>query len=153
MESSAGPDGPRFLVVDDALTTTNAARLLLEAEGVEHDHVREAFSGIEALEAFREEGADVVILALGLPDIGGDALVERLRAIDPDVRVVALTGFRPEDPRVLRALASGAHHVIQKPLRRSHTRTIVDLSTEADLFAGGRRHPPPGGPETAEGLS
>lgn len=128
MEPTAGDGRPRFLVVDDALTGTHAARLLLEAEGVRPGDVREAFTATEALRVFEETRPEVVILDLGLPDMGGDALAARLRAIDPDARIVALRGLSRLNPQVIRAETSGVDQVLPKPLTRSQVRTIVELA-------------------------
>lgn len=122
------PHRPRFLVVDDALDETRATSLLLQAEGVRPDDVEEAYSATEALRRIGDRDPDVVLLDLGLPDMGGDALARRIIEADPDALVVVLTPLDEVDPRVRRALENGADHVIPKPMDRDHARALADLA-------------------------
>lgn len=144
---------PRFLVVDGALTGARASRRVLEAEGIRPDDVLEAHTGIEALRAFADHRPPVVLLELDLPDMDGDALVRRLRALDPDAWVVVLTALEPGHPRVRRAIWEGAAHVVGKPLREHLARALARRARQArprrrgddaagDAGAGpGRRRP------------
>jgi len=54
--------------------------------------VAEAEEGGQALEAVKQELPDVVLTTLALPGMGGMALLEQLRAFQPQLPVVALAG-------------------------------------------------------------
>jgi DNA-binding NarL/FixJ family response regulator len=81
----------RVLIVDDHPGFRRFARRLLEAEGV--DVVGEAADGASALEAAERLEPDVVLLDVLLPGSDGFAVAERLRARDPQLRIV-LTSSR-----------------------------------------------------------
>lgn len=70
----------------------------------------------------RLDGVEVAVVDLGLPDGDGEDLIRDLRAVDPNVSILALT--RNTDPaRHARALEAGAESVITK---KSPLNEIVD---------------------------
>jgi DNA-binding NarL/FixJ family response regulator len=69
---------PTILIVDDSPSYRSAARALLEAEGFEV--VGESTTGGAALTDWEHLRPDVVLLDIGLPDIDGIAVAERLTA-------------------------------------------------------------------------
>lgn len=96
----------RVLLVDDqALFREALATLLAVREEVEV--VGEAANGREALECAARLRPDVVLMDLRMPELDGIAATRRLRAQQPDVRVLALTTF-DTDEEVFAALRAGA---------------------------------------------
>jgi len=93
-----------------------------------------AFSGLERLMA---DGADVVVLDLGLPDIDGGELLRMIRAISM-VPVIVATA-RDDDDEIVRLLDAGADDYVVKPY------TAAQL--EARIRAVLRRSGAGGGPE------
>ncbi len=80
--------GQRILVVDDHAGFRATARRWLEAEG--WTVVGEASNGATALLAVARLHPDVVLLDIGLPDMDGFAVAERLAGDDaPDVVLVS----------------------------------------------------------------
>jgi two-component system chemotaxis response regulator CheY len=78
----------RILVVDDSSYARGRLRQTLEA----HEHtVFEASSGMQALEGFVVNPPDLVMLDLTMADLGGMEVLERLREIDPDVKVIVVS--------------------------------------------------------------
>jgi len=69
---------PTVLIVDDSPSYRIAARALLESEGFEV--VGESTTGVDALAYWERLRPDVVLLDIGLPDIDGIAVAERLTA-------------------------------------------------------------------------
>jgi two-component system nitrate/nitrite response regulator NarL len=80
--------GQRILVVDDHAGFRATARRWLEAEG--WTVVGEAFDGASALVAVASLRPDVVLLDVGLPDMDGFAVADRLAGGGaPDVILVS----------------------------------------------------------------
>jgi CheY-like chemotaxis protein len=77
-----------LLIVDDNARFRDRARRRLEADG--YVVVAEAADGASALEAARRHRPDVVLLDVGLPDMSGLFVAERL-AREPDPPAVVLT--------------------------------------------------------------
>jgi DNA-binding NarL/FixJ family response regulator len=75
--------------------------------------VREAASGREALSVFREQRPTLVILDLNLPGVGGLEVLSRLKAIDPDARILVLS-MHDDQIHVTRALQAGAAGYVSK---------------------------------------
>jgi CheY-like chemotaxis protein len=85
----------RILLVDDDPLVVDFLLLLLNREG----HTVEAASNAEAgLEEFLRGPFDVVITDLELPGMRGDELAAQLRRINPDQRIILISGFPPEVP-------------------------------------------------------
>ena len=82
-----------------------------------------------ALAAAKDQYPDIVLLDLRLPDGSGLDLVAKLRAIDPDLPVVLLTGHGSVDLAV-EALKQGVTDFIEKPFKLERLRTTVNLLLE-----------------------
>lgn len=90
-ESSAAK--PTILIVDDSSGDRRLMSLTLGEQGYE---VLQASGGKEALEIFETEGSciDIVLTDILMPEMDGVELVERLRAIEPKIRVIFISGFK-----------------------------------------------------------
>jgi len=84
---------PTILIVDDHAAFRLEARQLLEAEGF--TVIGEAADGAAALSLALQERPDVLLLDIGLPDIDGFAVADRLAELRPPVPVI-LTSSRDE---------------------------------------------------------
>ncbi|HVS54496.1 MAG TPA: response regulator transcription factor [Opitutaceae bacterium] len=98
------------LVVDDDHTVREVVVSYLRAAG---HQVAEAADGLEALRAWRDRPADLVVLDLMLPGIDGYEVCRRLRASTP-VPIVMLTARGDETDRVT-GLELGADDYVTKP--------------------------------------
>ena len=111
----------RILVIDDQLAVADVVRDALSESGYT---VTVAASAAEALTQMARERVDLVILDLGLPDIPGLDLLERLHLEWPRVPVVILSGT--EDPALARrTLAHGAAEYLTKPFDLERLRQVV----------------------------
>ncbi len=119
-----------IMVVDDNLDAALSLGQLLELEG---HRVTVKANAAQALLASEDDPADVYLLDIGLPDMDGYALAQRLNG-QPGTRhamLIAVTGYgQAED--VAQSLASGFHHHFVKPLEPARLlAAIAALSTEA----------------------
>jgi DNA-binding NarL/FixJ family response regulator len=95
------------LMVDDHAGFRARARALLEAQGFAV--IGEASDGRSALEAADRLRPDIALVDIGLPDIDGFAVAERLRAGDMATWIVLVSGRAAEDygDRIARSAADG----------------------------------------------
>src|SRR5215813_2672941 len=100
---------PHILIVDDNRDGLLVRRSLLEELGYS---VQIAANGEEGLKTFEAEGFDVVVTDYRMPRMNGVELIGHLRAINPNVRVVLLSGF--VEPLGLTVENTGADIVIAK---------------------------------------
>ena len=100
----------KILVVDDESSIRNLIRMQLEMEGYE---VLTAADGREALERWNE-GPDVLILDVMLPDTDGYELLRLFREKDRDIPVLMLTAKSQMNDKLL-GLQLGADDYVTKP--------------------------------------
>jgi two-component system KDP operon response regulator KdpE len=98
------------LAVDDEVQIRRFLRAGLELEGI---GVREASTGREAIRAATLRPADLIILDLGLPDMDGSEIVERLRSWS-SVPIIVLS-VRSQEEEKVRLLELGADDYVVKP--------------------------------------
>jgi DNA-binding NarL/FixJ family response regulator len=101
----------KILIIDDHPIVRAGIRRLLAAEP--EIEVREATNGREALSIYRELQPTLVILDLNLPGIGGLEVLTRLKAADPDARVLVLS-MHDDEIHVTRTLRAGAAGYVTK---------------------------------------
>jgi two-component system, OmpR family, KDP operon response regulator KdpE len=99
-----------ILVVDDEPQIRRALRTSLEAHGYQ---VRTASNGTEAIEVAAEAAPDLVFLDLGLPDLDGTQVIERVRSFS-DVPVIVIS-VRDRQTDKVEALDAGADDYVTKP--------------------------------------
>ena len=100
----------RVLLVDDHRLVRASLRSVLDgADGVEVSG--EAATGEDAIA--RASEADVVLMDVNMPGIGGLEATRRLRAAAPGARVIALTAHR-DDPYPAQMLDAGAAGYLTK---------------------------------------
>ena len=98
----------KVLLVDDHKIVREGLRALLEAES-EFEVVGEAGDGREAIGLVPERRPDVVVMDISMPGLGGVEATRRIRAKEPDVKVLALSVHAEKQfvAGMLRAGASG----------------------------------------------
>lgn len=100
----------RILVIEDDPAIGKLVRIAFERNGQDVVH---AATGTEGLEMTRTWRPDVVLLDLGLPDIGGLDVTRSIRS-ESDVPILILTARTLEDERV-KGLDLGADDYVVKP--------------------------------------
>lgn len=107
-----GGDTIRIVVADDHAVVREGVRRVLDDEPG-FSVVGEASTGREVLRVIEESDPDVVLLDLGLPDIGGLEIVRRLRQAGPDPRLLILS-MHDEKEYVVRAASAGVDGYLLK---------------------------------------
>lgn len=79
----------RVLLVDDDSIVLDTLCQILEGAGYE---VQAANGGAIGLSYYRNQPSDVVITDVIMPEMDGIEFVENLRQIDPQVKVIAISG-------------------------------------------------------------
>jgi len=101
------------LVIEDEADIRQLLRTLLEREGFV---VAEASEGRDGLKQFHQSHPDIVVLDVGLPDLDGWQVLERIRDMS-DAPVLMLTALSTERDKV-RGLNAGADDYLTKPFAR-----------------------------------
>jgi len=116
----------KVLVVDDSGLARRSARRALESAGFQ---VVEAEDGLSALERYFVEKPAVVLLDLVMRGMYGLDVLEKLREMDPGVRVVVVTADIQTSSRDL-VSAAGAAAFLNKPVRGEDIVAAVQSALE-----------------------
>ncbi|MEJ2722418.1 MAG: sigma-54 dependent transcriptional regulator [bacterium] len=100
-----------ILIVDDEKTIRWSLGEALRESGYE---VIDADSGEKALELFKKNSADLMLLDLKLPDEDGITVLKKIRKIDPSVPVIMMTAYGEVETAV-EAMKNGAYDFVPKP--------------------------------------
>jgi len=111
----------RVLVVDDQVAVAEVVRDALEEAGYA---VTLTSTGVSALNLIAYDPPDVVLLDLGLRDMLGLEVLDRLRARWPEIPVIILSGT--QDPDLAKsARARGAADYVTKPFELQRLLQVV----------------------------
>jgi two-component system, OmpR family, KDP operon response regulator KdpE len=108
--SETTPHSPTVLVIDDEIQMRRLLRVTLEGNGY---RVFEAASGNEGLVEAAQRQPDIIVLDLGLPDMDGMNVLQRLREWS-EAPVLVLSVREGEEDKV-DALDHGADDYMNKP--------------------------------------
>jgi CheY-like chemotaxis protein len=103
------------LFVDDEDEVVKVSKSLLEVMGY---RVLTARNGQEAISIYREyqKVIDIVLLDMIMPGMNGGGVYEKLKEINPDVRIILLSGYS-KDREATANLARQCDGFIQKPFK------------------------------------
>ncbi len=136
-------EGLRALVVDDEAGARELLTITLELYGVSVTSADSVEAALAEIESRMEDGADapfdILISDVGMPGADGYELIRRVRE-HPDGRVsrlraVALTAYARSEDR-LRALQSGFHMHVPKPVDEEELTTVVASLTGRQMGGG-----------------
>ncbi len=96
---------------DDATFMRMKATKLLASNGYE---VVEAATGAEAVESYKTENPDAVLLDITMPDMDGLQALKEIRKIDPNANIAMVTAMGQQSI-VMEALKAGAKDFVVKP--------------------------------------
>ena len=101
-----------IFIVDDNQDFAESLADLLILDG---HHVELAFDGETAIEKFRGQNYDITFMDVKLPDMNGVESFFEIRKINPQAKVVLMTGYSVEQ-LVGQAVENGALGVLSKPI-------------------------------------
>jgi len=109
-----------ILVIDDDSHALTAIEAVLKRKSFDVVIARDGHAG---LDLFKAETFDVVVIDIFMPEMDGIATIRELRALDPSIPIVAMSGRSFTDPRngapdfLGMAVKLGADQALQKPFR------------------------------------
>lgn len=110
----------KVFVVDDERGVRESMRMLLKDDF----QVKTASSGSEALAILGEVQPDIVLLDLRMPDMNGIDVLQRIKAMEPNIEVILVTAYATVST-ARKALLLGAFDYLTKPFDPIELQSIV----------------------------
>lgn len=120
----------KILVIDDEELLTSILARMLTSMGY---HVTKVNSSRQALEVYRDSHVDVdlVITDWAMPEITGDRLAEKMKQINPAVKVILASAFDEEiDKEHLKSC--GIQYILKKPIAMKELAVAVRNTLDAN---------------------
>jgi putative nucleotidyltransferase with HDIG domain len=119
------PNLPNVLIVDDEIGPRESLRMILKP----NYNVLSVENGHAAIQLVQQMEMDVVTLDLKMPGISGIDTLKEIRAIDPDVMIIIITGFGSLTTAI-EAIRYGVFDYIPKPFNVPEILSIIDRSIQ-----------------------
>ena len=102
------------LIADDSEFMRNLLREILEED---HNIVGEVENGVEAVEVFKEEQPDLVMMDIVMPIRDGIEATDEIKNAAPEANVIMCTSVGQEE-KMKEAVKAGADGYITKPFQK-----------------------------------
>lgn len=102
----------KALVIDDQLSILESMKFFFNLRGWQ---VETAATGRQGLDMAKRMEPDLVVLDIKLPDLGGLAVLEKLRADLPETQVIMITAHQDME-NTISSIKLGAYDFIHKPI-------------------------------------
>ena len=113
-----------ILVVDDEEVILQGIKKLLKPD---EDYIYQldlVKSAVDGLQHIRQNRYDVIVTDLMMPGMDGLQFLQRVKAVDPNARIVMITGYATLET-AMEAQAKGAFGYIAKPYTNEEFRSIL----------------------------
>lgn len=111
-----------ILVVDDEV---EICKILKKSLSADKHKVKTSSKSQEALEWIKKEYFDVVFLDIMMPGISGIEILEEIKKVSPDTKIIIITGMMIERDFVKKMKGKGAWGCIQKPFKLEEIEKIL----------------------------
>ena len=120
-------DAPvQILVIDDDKAMRDACYQILSRQGYQVELAASARQGLTLLE---RSSFDAILLDLVMPDLDGLEALKKIKALDPEVEVIIITGYGTIQSAV-ETIKAGAFHFLSKPFVPDDLRNLVNRALE-----------------------
>jgi DNA-binding NtrC family response regulator len=116
----------QILVIDDDKAMRDACYQILSRQGYQVELAATARQGLGLLERM---SFDAILLDLVMPDVDGLEALKKIKALDPEVEVVIITGYGTIQSAV-ECIKAGAFHFLSKPFTPDDLRNLVGRALE-----------------------
>lgn len=121
----------KILIIDDEVVVLDSCAEILEGEGVT---IATASDGTLGLQRLAEFHPDLVFVDLKMPGISGMEVIERIRAFDPTIVTIVITGYATLNSAV-EAMQKGAYDFVPKPFTPEELRLVTHRGLERRRLA------------------
>ena len=114
-----------ILVIDDEFEVRRMIVKMLKPEGYEVIEAADGESGMDVIKALKR--IDILITDLIMPEREGIEVIQEVKKLFPDIKIIAISGGGRGDARNYLAIAKamGAHKVLKKPFVRNDLLELI----------------------------
>jgi len=116
----------KILVIDDEKLLRWTLNQNLSKSGYT---VVESDTGESGLKAIVDEQPDIILLDIHLPDISGIDVLEKIKAMNPNLLVIMITAYGDIQTAV-KTIKLGAYDFVEKPFNMEKLKILIDKATE-----------------------
>ncbi len=117
----------RVMVVDDEIAMREILKIMLK-----DFEVIEATNGREAVEIYKKEKPDIVLMDIMMPIMNGIEATREIKKLDPNAKVVAITAYASSKGEKI--VDAGADYILRKPFtRREVVKVIEDILGRSEM--------------------
>lgn len=117
----------RVLIIDDERPILMTLDALLGRHGYQVETARTAATGLEM--ATREDGPNLLLLDIGLPDASGLEVLTKVKQVKPHIQTIVLTG-QDTLSNAIDSIKLGAFHFIGKPYAAEELLSLMQRALE-----------------------
>ena len=117
---------PSILIAEDDAVARQSLATVFVKEGL---RAVEAENGRQAIETFKKNKIDILLLDIKMPEMDGIAALKKMRALSDDFEAIILTGYGDE-MAAIEALRQGAMSFIRKPIDLEEVLALIEKATE-----------------------
>ncbi|MEO0113291.1 MAG: response regulator [candidate division WOR-3 bacterium] len=118
----------KILLVDDNFELGFTLKELLELKGFQVEYVEDGFA---ALDKFKENDFDLVIMDIVMPGMDGIEIFKKMREIKKNIKVIFLSGF-VDEKRKEKLKNMGIKDFIEKPYNFSQIICKIEEQLSSD---------------------
>lgn len=109
------------MIVDDETAMREILKIMLKEY-----KVLEASNGREAVEIYKKEKPEIVLMDIMMPVMSGIDAVKEIKKINPNVKIVAITAYASSKGE--KALEAGVDLILKKPFTRKEVVRVIEES-------------------------
>lgn len=121
----------RLLVIDDEPIVGKRLQQVFTKMGFDVEIYTNALSAMEAMERYP---FDIVVTDLKMEDMDGMEVLERVKEINPDTKVIIITGYAQLDT-ASEAFRKGVFDFIAKPFRLDELKRVIVRAMTGAMLA------------------
>jgi CheY-like chemotaxis protein len=122
---------PNVMLVDDEPDILTVFKSYLASEGYQVEAFSDSYMALQSFARSEPRHYDLLVLDIRMPTINGLQLYQRLKAVDPYVKVIFLSALEATDELVSILEGVKTVDVIRKPIDRKHFIQKVKASIES----------------------
>jgi len=110
--------------VDDEIAMREILKIMLKDY-----RVIEASNGREAVELYKKEKPDIVLMDIMMPLMNGIEATSEIKKIDPNAKIVAITAYASSKGE--KVMNAGADYILKKPFTRRDVVKLINKILES----------------------